>query len=243
MKKYLGLFVVLMMVFTVGVNVTRAEKGLNKANDNDDAPKAKLQVTPFVFDPAPGDCPGIVAEFDSTTGNPAPSLHLTKPCATPTNAASGATLTGFSGPLTALAFDFKSDGHCGAGAPRFDVTTDVTTHFLGCASATKTDLGNGWTHAVLDPTNPNQSFPVLAPTEVVQSIDIIFDEGNDVLGQGTPGSVFLDNISVNGLVNGGPKVENEKDKQEDKDKGKDKNAVNDNKGPSAKSGKDGKGKH
>lgn len=221
---------------TVTVTDTSVITLVKDDDDDDNAPKAKLKVTPFVFDPAAGDCVGILAAFDPTVGNPGPSLHLTKPCATTTNAATGATLTGFSGPLTSLAFDFKSDGHCGAGAPRFNVQTNVGFHFLGgCANGTKTDLGNGWTRVTIDPTNPAQAFPVVAANEVVQSIDIIFDEGNDALGQGTPGSVFMDNISVNGLVSGGPVVKNDdKDKHDDGDKNKGKN---DNKGSSSNSGK------
>jgi hypothetical protein len=142
----------------------------------------------------PANCPGIVSQWDSSIGNPAPSLHLNKPCPTPTNAASGATVNGVSGiTLTELNFDYM--GYCGAGAPRYNVvTTDNVTHFFGCASGTQTPLGNGWTHVVWTPA---QAFPPVTPGEVVQSIDIVFDE------QSSTGS-YLDNFSINGQIISGP---------------------------------------
>src|SRR4051812_48665820 len=66
-------------------------------------------------------CPGIVGQWDSTTGNPSPSIHLNKPCSTSTFAASyvdimtpleGAPVSA----LTELNYDFQNGGHCGAGS-------------------------------------------------------------------------------------------------------------------------------
>lgn len=160
-------------------------------------------ASPWIYAPQKA-CNGIVSAWDFSTGKPAPSLHLTKPCPTVTNAASGATLKGRGVKditLTELNFDFQ--GYCGAGAPRFNVVTnDNVTHFLGCASATKTPLENGWTHAVLDPTNGLQAYPVITAGQTVRSIDLVFDEGTD--NGADSGSVYLDNISVNNAVCGGP---------------------------------------
>jgi hypothetical protein len=39
----------------------------------------------------------------------------------------------------------------------------------------------------------------------------VFDEGTDIIGQGTPGSVNLDNFSINGQVIGGPNTPANKD--------------------------------
>src|SRR4051794_8399550 len=56
---------------------------------------------------------------------PEPTAVLTGPVAR---------VTGVEGvQLTALGFDYRTDGHCGAGAPRFNVVTeDGMLHFFGC---------------------------------------------------------------------------------------------------------------
>ena len=168
------------------------------------AAPSTFAVTPWTFDPD-GLCPGITSEWTGSTGNPSPALHLTKPCLTAVNASSEASLKGVSGiTLTELNFDYRSDGHCGAGAPRFNVQASDGFHFIGgCANGTVTDLGNNWKHVTFDPTNPAQAFPAMAPDATVTSIDIVFDEGTDSAG-GTAGSVYLDNISVNNMVVGSP---------------------------------------
>jgi hypothetical protein len=166
-------------------------------------------LSPWVYDPGNA-CPGITSQWDNTTGNPPPSLHLTKPCLTATNASSGATVNGVEGiTLTELNFDYRNDGHCGAGAPRYNVvTSDNVTHFFGCASATKTPTSDpNWTNASWDPTNPAQAFPVIAPGTTVQSIDIVFDEGTD---QGVA-YAYLDNFSINNQEIGSPNTPASKD--------------------------------
>lgn len=162
-------------------------------------------LTPFTFVGAAGDCGpgtpagtpgGVVAKFDSTTGNPAPSLLLAKNVPTTDCSSAGATVNGVSGiTLTELNYDVM--GYCGAGAPRFNVvTSDNVTHFFGCASGTKTPTSNpSYTHVVFDPSNPAQAFPVIAPGTTVKSITLIQDE---------QGTTHLDNVSINSQVIGGP---------------------------------------
>jgi hypothetical protein len=168
-------------------------------------------LTPFTFVGAAGDCGtaspagtpgGVIAKFDNTTGNPAPSLFLAKIVPTTDCSAAGATVNGVSGiTLTELNFDVM--GYCGAGAPRFNVvTSDNVTHFFGCASGTQMPLGNGWTHVVFNPSNPAQAFPVIAPGTTVTSIELIQDE---------QGTTHLDNISINNQVIGGPNTPQSKD--------------------------------
>jgi len=113
--------------------------------------------------------------------------------------------------LTALGYDVRNGGHCGAGAPRFNVvTTDGVTHFIGCTSpppsvtpapATADGATMGWQS--LRWTNMAAVFPPIAATSTVQSIFIVFDEGVD-----TPpdfsGMVVIDNIDVNGVLIGQP---------------------------------------
>ena len=149
-----------------------------------------LRAEPGVFDP--GNTGTVTAAWQSDN-----TLLLTKNTATATNASAGAEITvnhnHFTSPITELGFDYKSDGWCGAGAPRFDIftsadfsTADVTR---GCLSGTHTDLGNGWTRVRFAPF----AGPVFA-------LEIIFDEGTDLSGHGTPGTVTLDNIDVNGTI-------------------------------------------
>src|SRR5207237_8154151 len=125
---------------------------------------------------------------------------------TATNASSGATVNGVSGiTLTELNFDYRNDSHCGAGAPRYNVvTTDNVTHFFGCVYGTHTPAGPNWTQVVFSPAD---AFPAVVPGEVVQSIDVVFDEGID---QGN-GYAYLDNFSINGQVIGGPNTPSSKD--------------------------------
>ena len=141
-------------------------------------------------------------------------LLLVKTGPTPNFAAAGATLEGLPRnlKLTELGYDIRkpvdfSDprgSHCGAGAPRFNVTTtDNITHFVGCASPppVSQQVGNGWLRLRYKPA---AAFPPIMATETVQSIEIVFDEGQDT-GPDFFGAAILDNIDVNGvLVGRGP---------------------------------------
>jgi hypothetical protein len=143
-------------------------------------------------------------------GNSNYALFLQKDAVTADCSAAGAIIDGVGGiTLTELGFDVRDDGHCGAGAPRFNVVTaDSTLHFLGCAAGPLADTltdpqGNTWTRkrwGTLDLANPALVFPPIAPGSTVLSISIIFDEGTD---QGT-GFTFLDNIDINGTLIGKP---------------------------------------
>jgi hypothetical protein len=104
-----------------------------------------VKADPWVYDP---DGLGIATSaWTPRVGNPGHGLYLTKDGATTANTASGATITGVEGKvLTELGFDYRNDGHCGAGAPRFNVyTTDDTYYFLGCIYGTHTAAGADWT--------------------------------------------------------------------------------------------------
>lgn len=155
--------------------------------------------------PYPAGTPGnVVSQWDYTQGNPSPSLYLQKSAPTTDCSSAGATINGVAGiTLTELNFDYKTGTYCGAGAPRFNVDASDGSHFLGgCANATQTDLGNGWTHVVIDPSNASQAFPVLTPGATINSIEIVFDE---------QGSTYIDNVSVNDQVISGPNTPVSKD--------------------------------
>jgi hypothetical protein len=130
-----------------------------------------------------------------STGNAAHALLFEKNVPTATFAAAIAVVNGIEGqPLTGLSWEHRDDGHCGAGAPRWNVTTNVTTYFLGCAAAAHSPgSAPGWTKDTFVP-------PALAPGEAITGLQIVFDEGTD---QGT-GFVYLDNIQVNDQTWTGP---------------------------------------
>ena len=102
---------------------------------------------------------------------------------------------------TEFGFDYRNGGHCGAGAPRFNVTTsDNTIHFGGCAGGTASPAPQDpaqWTRVRLTPA---QFFPPLVDGSAIKSVSIIFDEGTDTPTAGEPGGsgmIVLDNIDVN----------------------------------------------
>jgi hypothetical protein len=85
---------------------------------------ASAALVPGVYDPDHTGCP--TATYTS------PWLHLAKNCATSTNAAAGADITGVTGTFTSASFTLASTTQCQGGSPRFDIVTTVKTYFLGC---------------------------------------------------------------------------------------------------------------
>lgn len=148
---------------------------------------------------------------DNGTANPGggtthQGLLLSKNGPTSDCSAAGATIVGFvaNGTLSALGFDYRLGGHCGAGAPRFNVTDNLNNlYFFGCnggiPSAAPQDPAN-WTRMSFDQTNAPAGF-VFGVTQVA-SIEIIFDEGTDTPSPdgNAPAGVGLatiDNIRIN----------------------------------------------
>src|SRR5919199_4865497 len=83
-------------------------------------------------------------------GNDFQALYFQKMTSTASNAAGVAVIKGFEGlpvsQLTGLSWDHREDGHCGAGAPRWNVGLNLagggtTTVFLGCNAATHNEAG------------------------------------------------------------------------------------------------------
>ena len=117
--------------------------------------------------------------------------------------------------LTELGYDMRKAGgsgvsplgsHCGAGAPRFNVvTSDGVLHFLGCNSPPGVVGGAsfGWVRLRWGAIELAGAFPPILPTDVVQRIVIVFDEGQDPSGGPDQfGGAILDNIDVNGTLVG-----------------------------------------
>ncbi|HEX8745012.1 MAG TPA: hypothetical protein VF712_17945 [Thermoleophilaceae bacterium] len=157
-----------------------------------------------------------------SSGSSNQALYFQKMTPTPTFAAGVAVIDGIAGTpaseLTGLSWDHREDGHCGAGAPRWNVGFSVgggptQTIFLGCASASHDDSpppasGHDW-------CRDEQPSPatLLPPNATITSLAIVFDEGNDTpnpppagCDQEQPAGGFghLDNITVE--VDGAPHV-------------------------------------
>src|SRR4051794_11442374 len=97
---------------------------------------AAAALEPGVYDPGNTGCP--VATFHGGV------LHLEKNCASSTDAAAGADITGFEGQtLSSLSFTLASASQCQGGSPRFNVQTTSGFFFLGCNNVTPTTNANG----------------------------------------------------------------------------------------------------
>jgi hypothetical protein len=113
------------------------------------------------------------------------------------------------GPGFELGFDYRNGTHCGAGAPRFNVTTRAgTSHFVGgCANdhqprPAPQDPAE-WTRVRFQTSDPSESFPIIPPGSTIESITLIYDEGTDIPTVQDPMGVGLsvvDNIFINGRI-------------------------------------------
>ena len=150
------------------------------------------------------------------------ALYFQKLTSTATFSAGVAVIKGLRGmpaeALEGLAWDHRTDGHCGAGAPRWNVgLTNVNTGqrrtvFLGCYAAQHTQLGpgpNGQTWC--RDSYPSVAAEILAQTGqpasafTIRGLAIVFDEGTDTPNPPPPGCtqtnlvggfIHLDNITV-----------------------------------------------
>ena len=112
--------------------------------------------------------------------------------------------------LQTLAFDISgapdqafgvANGFCGTGAPRFDIESDSGICALGCAQGVPTqDTTTGWWEIKFEAPFTQYLGCENGITGTIQSLSIVFDEGND----SGPGSVVLDNIRINDTVIGQP---------------------------------------
>jgi len=157
---------------------------------------------------------------DNAKGLPQQALYFQKMTTTATVAAGVAVFKGFAGltvsQIQGLEWKHRDDGHCGAGAPRWNIVSQDPVHqkkyitFLGCAAALHSAGGGSMNrsglHAWITDTQPSPAavqclpFEPTAPaatlaecgTFIVTQLAIVFDEGIDQ-GQGF---VHLDDITV-----------------------------------------------
>jgi len=146
----------------------------------------------------------------ATANDPHRGLLLSKNGLTTDCSSAGASINGVKNMTTdatfTLGFDFRNGGHCGGGAPRFNVTYDPpvgprTSSFVGnCALGTPTPSAQDpeWM-TVRFPAAAQ--FPPIPAGSKIRSIDVVFDEGTDQAGVSDPNGVGLatiDNIFING---------------------------------------------
>jgi hypothetical protein len=143
-------------------------------------------------------------------------LLLSKNGPTPDCSSSGARITGVRGiEVTAtfvLGFDYRNGGHCGAGAPRFNVvarnpvTRAETFHFVGgCANSASVPAEQDpaqWSRVRFTAA---QQFPPIPPGSRIESISILYDEGTDTPSSTATsqepsgvGLAVIDNVFING---------------------------------------------
>jgi hypothetical protein len=165
---------------------------------------------------------GLDPRDNPNKGDPHSGLLLSKNGTTPDCSAAVAEIQSAIGmTVTAtfmLGFDFRNGGHCGAGAPRFNVNTDMGFFFVGCANAPQSPAPQDalqWTRtrSVLT-TCGVECFPGPIPVGAkIKSINIIFDEGTDTANNDTQGVglAVIDNIFINGvtITDGGGEDEQE----------------------------------
>lgn len=156
-----------------------------------------LSVNPGTYDP---DNTGAIVSKLVTSNGDNYQYVAQKNAVTSTNAAAFASVTGWGGiselggiyqqyapTLTSLGFEVS--GYCGAGSPRFNVTTtNGITHFFGCIYGMHTALANGWQKVSFARSD---AFPPVSATDKIASIDIVADE---------QGQSKLRQINVNGQV-------------------------------------------
>ncbi len=153
------------------------------------------------------------------------ALYFQKMTSTGTFAAGVAVINGLEGlpanDLTGLSWWHREDGHCGAGAPRWNIgvrddSGNRYTVFLGCNAAQHAETGVttngfGWCKdtQLLPATAIEAATGVPADQLTITGLSIVFDEGNDTANpppspcaqQGLSGGfIYLDNIDVQ--VNG-----------------------------------------
>jgi hypothetical protein len=149
------------------------------------AGSAAAALVPGVFDPGNTGCP--TATYSNGV------LHLVKNCPTPTNAAAGADITGFTGATFASAsFTLANAAQCNGGSPRFDVYTSVQApFFLGCNNVTPVINGDGSATYTFNATTIAASGQVPFPTGTITSVDVLID---------VQGTADLTNITFNGVT-------------------------------------------
>ena len=206
MKRTVPLTLILTaLFFTAAAAGSRAAGGwrvynlLSPQNADD-----KFKARPGIFDP--NNTGAVQAQWVSKVGEPDDrgkgnfALYLQKAAPTSAFSAAGAIIDGVEGkPADGIyGYDWRTDGQCGAGSPRYNLLATDGFHFIGgCANGTQTPAATpGWMTATFDASNPAQAFPVVTPGATIISLTLIVDEGTDT----GPGYIYTDNLNVVGQL-------------------------------------------
>jgi hypothetical protein len=220
----------LALVLTIGFGVSAASNGRgvsglhlgSKAETNTETGDthgtsetgAKKTFTATTFEYDPGHTGTVAAAWVKHLGLPQNdpnryALILSKNTLTATNAAPGVVINGVKGiHLTELGFDVRNSGHCGAGAPRFNVVASDQpnlTRFYGCTYGTHTAATPqaGWQRVRFLTSVSYPGADAIPSNATIVSISVVFDEGVDIAPDYS-GLVVLDNLDINGFLIGGP---------------------------------------
>ena len=149
------------------------------------AATAAAALVPGVYDPGATGC--VSATYSHGT------LHLAKNCASSTNAAAGADITGVAGQtFQSASFTLANASQCQGGSPRFDIVVGSTVYYegLGCNNVTPTINGDGTaTYTFTPDTIAAGGFTV--PTGAISAMDILID---------IQGTADVSKIIVNGKL-------------------------------------------
>jgi hypothetical protein len=147
------------------------------------AAAASAALAPGVYDPGNTGCPKATVSKGV--------LHLAKNCATSTDAAAGAEITGVAGQTFQSAeFTLASASQCQGGSPRFDIVTTTGIFFLGCNNVTPTINSDGTaTYTFTAATLAAAGNQVPFPTGTITAADILID---------VQGTADITKITVNG---------------------------------------------
>jgi len=194
-------------------------------------PKPKYKADPWIFIGTAAQCGGTAGSNivtsawlggmglpdNGTSPNPGTNkkddqdgLLLNKNGPTPNCSSAGADIKGWKkgDTLSELGFDYRDGTHCGAGAPRFNITTmSNQTFFAGCANGAQTAAPQDptqWRRVRINNSTPVALFPagfVFGPGGTqVRSISIVFDEGTDTANLPSDpngvGLAVIDNIDI-----------------------------------------------
>ena len=149
------------------------------------AATAAAALVPGVYDPGTTGC--VTASYSHGV------LHLAKNCASSTNAAAGADITGVTGQtFQSASFTLANASQCQGGSPRFDIVVGSTVYFLGCNNVTPTTNTDGSvTYTFTADTLAAAGNQVPVPTGAIDAMDILID---------VQGTADVSKITVNGKL-------------------------------------------
>jgi hypothetical protein len=148
------------------------------------AATASAALEPGIYDPGSTGC--VTATYSHGV------LHLAKNCASSTDAAAGADITGLTGQaFQSASFTLASASQCQGGSPRFDISTTNGLFFLGCNNVTPTTNPDGTVTYTFAPSNLIPADPTKTTPGTITAVDVLIDQ---------QGTADVSKITVNGIL-------------------------------------------